>query len=201
MAIRKRDTSKKRNIILDAAIQAFEEKGFENASMDYVAEVSNSSKRTVYNHFSSKDELFNAMNERFIDEIIDIKEIAYQANEPIGSQLEKFIDAKIAICRNEKWLAIMKISIGVFIANPKAAEQTMEKVMALEAPLINWLKAASEDSKLNVESVELAASVFSSMMSGAIFWPTLLHGAIPNEQIQIIKQEIVSVFLAKYQAI
>lgn len=199
MAIKKRDTSKKRNIILDAAIQAFEEKGFENASMDYVADVSNSSKRTVYNHFSSKDELFNAMNERFIDEIIDIKEICYQADEPIDAQLKKFIDAKIAICRNEKWLAIMKISIGVFIANPKVAEQTMEKVMALEAPLFNWIKAATIDKKLNVESVELAANMFSSMMSGSIFWPTLLNGALPAEQIAVIKKEIVCIFLAKYQ--
>lgn len=200
MAIRKRDTSKKRNIILDAAIQAFEEKGFENASMDYVAKVSSSSKRTVYNHFRSKDELFNAMNERFISEIIDIKEIAYVQNEPVAVQLEKFVDAKIAICRNEKWLGIMKVSIGVFIANPKVAEKTIEKVMALEAPLINWIQAATEDHKLNIESPELAASVFSSMMSGGIFWPTLLHGTMDADQTQAIKKEIISVFLAKYQA-
>ena len=56
----KRDTTQKRETIISAAIQIFIEEGFDNASMDRIAERANASKRTVYNHFPSKEELFHA---------------------------------------------------------------------------------------------------------------------------------------------
>ena len=53
-----RDKSKKRAIILEGAIDVFIEMGYELASMDKIAEVAGVSKRTVYNHFGSKENLF-----------------------------------------------------------------------------------------------------------------------------------------------
>ena len=200
MAAKKRDTSKKRNEILEAAIEAFKEKGFEHASMDYIAEKSCSSKRTVYNHFNSKDELFHAMIAKFVSELIEIKEINYSPEQSLKEQLEKFADVKIAISSNPKWLGIMKISIGVFVAHPKLAKETMEKVSALESPLINWIEAAKADGKLAVDSAELAASVFSSLLSGSFFWPSVIHGQLPEAEVSVMKNEIIEVFLAKYLA-
>ena len=67
MAVKKRDTSKKRESILDAAVKAFADEGYENASMDRIAEIADASKRTVYNHFPSKDVLFEEVLDRFIN--------------------------------------------------------------------------------------------------------------------------------------
>ena len=47
--------------IVEAARSVFLEKGFAGASMDEIAAVASVSKRTVYNRFSSKDELFGAV--------------------------------------------------------------------------------------------------------------------------------------------
>ena len=52
---KKRDTSKKRLAILDGAIRVFIENGYETSSMDRIAEAAGVSKRTVYNHFPSKE--------------------------------------------------------------------------------------------------------------------------------------------------
>ena len=68
MPRKKRDTSRKRESIIDAAIRAFQEDGFDNTSMDRIAEVAGASKRTVYNHFESKEDLFGAVVERFMGE-------------------------------------------------------------------------------------------------------------------------------------
>ena len=54
-----RDTSRKRDSILDAALEAFQNEGFDNASMDRIAEIAGASKRTVYNHFATKEDLIN----------------------------------------------------------------------------------------------------------------------------------------------
>src|SRR5476649_1659951 len=51
-------TDRKRQAIVDAAIAEFRAFGFEATSMDKIAATAGVSKRTVYNHFPSKDELF-----------------------------------------------------------------------------------------------------------------------------------------------
>lgn len=50
----------KTEAIVDAARKAFLAKGFDAASMDQIALSANVSKRTVYNRFRSKEELFGA---------------------------------------------------------------------------------------------------------------------------------------------
>lgn len=57
-------TDRKRAAILDAAVRQFRAAGFDNTSMDRIADAANVSKRTVYNHFPSKELLFAAIVER-----------------------------------------------------------------------------------------------------------------------------------------
>lgn len=54
----------KQAAILDAATSVFLREGYERASVDTIAAVANVSKRTIYNHFSDKKELFLAAMER-----------------------------------------------------------------------------------------------------------------------------------------
>jgi AcrR family transcriptional regulator len=56
--------SDNRDRILDAAYQLFYERGFTRISMDAVAERAGITKRTLYNHFESKDALFGEMLKR-----------------------------------------------------------------------------------------------------------------------------------------
>jgi TetR/AcrR family transcriptional repressor of mexJK operon len=54
----------KQAAILDAATEVFLREGYERASVDTIAAVANVSKRTIYNHFTDKKELFLATIER-----------------------------------------------------------------------------------------------------------------------------------------
>jgi TetR/AcrR family transcriptional repressor of mexJK operon len=54
----------KQAAILDAATEVFLREGYERASVDTIAAVANVSKRTIYNHFTDKKELFLAAIER-----------------------------------------------------------------------------------------------------------------------------------------
>ncbi|WP_390888393.1 TetR/AcrR family transcriptional regulator, partial [Leclercia adecarboxylata] len=49
-------TDRKRAAILEAAVAEFRAFGFAGTSMDRIAATAEVSKRTVYNHFASKDE-------------------------------------------------------------------------------------------------------------------------------------------------
>ena len=58
-------TQRKRAAILEAARQEFLSQGVRDTSMDRIAECANVSKRTVYNHFASKDHLLFRLMIRF----------------------------------------------------------------------------------------------------------------------------------------
>lgn len=55
-----RESDEKTEAIVRAARQAFLVRGYDGASMDQIAALANVSKRTVYNRFRSKEELFGA---------------------------------------------------------------------------------------------------------------------------------------------
>ena len=54
-------TEQKKNEILHSASSVFIEQGYERASMDSVAKAAGCSKATLYNYFSSKESLFEAV--------------------------------------------------------------------------------------------------------------------------------------------
>ena len=72
-ARKKRDTSLKRKAMLKGAVKVFTKNGFDASSMDYIAEVAGVSKRTVYNHFPSKEILFQAIVAGFLKQRDEIK--------------------------------------------------------------------------------------------------------------------------------
>lgn len=68
-------TEERRQAIISAAAQLFQEIGYERASMDAVAKRVGGSKATLYNYFSSKEELFEtvvrAYSARFMADAAD----------------------------------------------------------------------------------------------------------------------------------
>lgn len=70
-----RKTDQKRQHILDTAYRLFQGKGFSNTSMSDITAEAGGSKATVYNYFSSKDELFLAcmtsITEQYAEGIFD----------------------------------------------------------------------------------------------------------------------------------
>ena len=67
----------KKQAIIDAAKQEFQDKGFQHASMDNIAQSADVSKRTVYNHFASKEILFEVIACEMIKMICLFDEIKY----------------------------------------------------------------------------------------------------------------------------
>ena len=195
-----RDTSRKRDSILDAALQAFQDEGFDNASMDRIAEIAGASKRTVYNHFASKDALFKAVINRFMGEISALKQIPYDAERSLEEQLAQFAEAKLRILDDPAWLGLFKVGLGVLIRDPELARESLAQAETGEDYLVLWLQAATADGRLFVAEPELAAEVFWAMLSGAFIWPHLLQGPMEAAHIQSLKEELIQIFLARYRA-
>lgn len=195
-----RDTSRKRDSILDAALEAFQNEGFDNTSMDRIAELAGASKRTVYNHFASKDALFKAVISRFMGEISALKQIPYDAGQSLEEQLDQFAETKLRILDNPAWMGLFKVGLGVLIRDPELARESLAQAETGEDYLAHWLQAATADGRLHVEDPELASEVFWAMLSGAFIWPHLIQGAMDTAHIHALKEELIQIFLARYRA-
>jgi len=200
MTKKNKNINKKRESILDAAAEAFIQDGYDNASMDKISERAGASKRTVYNHFRSKEDLFRAVLARFFDEIMESKKISYDPQESLEDQLGAFANSKLEISKTPPWLGLMKVAIGVFITNPSIALETIRCAQDVEDTLKIWLAAAVADGRMKVEDTKLAAKAFWAMMGGAFFWPSIFFGPLDAKETSAMKEELIKIFLAQYRA-
>ncbi|PTS76575.1 helix-turn-helix domain-containing protein, partial [Stenotrophomonas sp. HMWF023] len=88
-------TDRKREAIVRAAVEEFRSAGYEATSMDRIAAVAGVSKRTVYNHFPSKEELFALILEELWQSSVASVELPYRADQPLEVQLLQLLRQKL----------------------------------------------------------------------------------------------------------
>ncbi len=83
---KEREKQLRRKEILAAAVEVFADKGFEHATLDEIAEAAEFGKGTIYNYFSSKEELFLTLLE---EGQAALKEMLRERIEKCHNPLEK----------------------------------------------------------------------------------------------------------------
>jgi TetR/AcrR family transcriptional regulator of autoinduction and epiphytic fitness len=186
--------------ILDGAIDVFIEMGFELASMDKIAETAGVSKRTVYNHFGSKENLFQAIVEDFLSQRQNLKTIPYRPDRPLQEQLLAFAAAEIFLIDSPRRLGLSRFLTTVFLNDTAYARATVAKYPPKHVMLLDWLREAESDGRIKTENQLLAARVFYAMVEGAVTWPAIFTEGISKSATEPILNEIITVFLARYGA-
>ena len=121
----------KRDLILDAATAAFRDEGYECTSMDRIAELAGASKRTVYNHFGSKEALFQAVVARLFDDAAALKQVEWDPDRPIEHQLADFARAKTLMAEDEASLCLARVVLGVFVLLVGALRSTRDALLVM----------------------------------------------------------------------
>jgi TetR/AcrR family transcriptional regulator of autoinduction and epiphytic fitness len=189
---------KKRAEILDAAADVFRDEGYEAASMDRIAERAGASKRTVYNHFASKEALFHAVFEQFFAEVSVLNQVAWDPERSLQAQLADFARAKSEVIADPRWRGLMLVGLGVCVRDPAFSSKTVTHSKEGENNLVEWLRAAHKMGHMSVPDPKLAADLFWSMVSGAVFWPQLFEGPMPVKVRRRIVAEVVETFLCRF---
>jgi TetR/AcrR family transcriptional regulator of autoinduction and epiphytic fitness len=195
---KKRDTSQKRNAILAGAIQVFTQNGFDTSSMDHIAEVAGVSKRTIYNHFPSKEILFQEIVGDFLKHRDEIKPISYVPDLSLEEQLKEFARAELFLINDPVRRGLSKLFTSVFLMDIDFGKKIRSQYSPHRA-FILWLNSAKENEKLNFESPELAARVFYGMVEGCLTYPALFTDGESLKNMDPLLNEIVCAFLAFYR--
>jgi TetR/AcrR family transcriptional regulator of autoinduction and epiphytic fitness len=191
----------KRQSIIDAAKKAFQENGVQGTSMDKLAELAQVSKRTVYNHFETKEALvMHLITELWQQAMVDI-EFEYQANEPLKPQLETIINSEIELISCDNYINLVRVAFGHFFYHPEALQKEMEKIASQETALHRWLINAKEDGRLSFDDPELATKQLHNLIKGSCFWPQMMkmQPTLSDQEQQKLSKESVAMFLSHYE--
>ncbi|MGC5701310.1 TetR/AcrR family transcriptional regulator [Pseudomonas sp. NFXW11] len=202
MTAPKRLTDRKRNAIIQAAISEFRASGFEITSMDKIAATAGVSKRTVYNHFPSKEELFAEILHQLWTSISTQAEIAYQRDQPLRQQLEKVLRAKLQLLADDNFLNLARVAIAAAIHSPERAQNMVARLGEREEGLTLWIRAALADGRLKPLDPEFAAQQIHGLLKGFAFWPQITMGqaALTADMQSQVVESAMDLFLGHYQA-
>ncbi len=193
-------SERKRAAILEAASDQFRACGYEATSMDSIAATAQVSKRTVYNHFASKDVLFAAILIQLFDSNGAVREVAYQPGKPLRAQLVELLRLKVATMANRSFLDLSRVAIGEAIYGPDRAHALFARLSEREAGVCSWIRSAQEDGKLKECDPQFAAMLLQGPIKAVAFWPQVLMDApplLPSTQFELV-DAAVDMFLSQF---
>ncbi len=191
----------KREAIIQAATQAFQEFGVNGTSMDKLAELANVSKRTVYNHFATKEELvMHLVTQQWQRAILNVN-TKYDPAVALDTQLKELILQDIEFMVSESHLDLARVAIGHFFYEPEKLKDEVAQLKAQETAMHRWLKDAKADGKLVFDELDRVVNEIDSLVKGQCFWPQLfkIEESLSDKDKRNIASNTVAIILSRYQ--
>lgn len=184
--------------IVDAAVAEFLEHGFQCTSMDRIAARASVSKRTVYNHFESKEALFRAILDIMVSEAASALDISYKANQPIRDQLLQLARAEGELMTDPEFMRLARMVMGETVRDPELAAEKEEKIGRLDS-IRKFLAAANDAGALRIVDIQRATQQFQGLIKSQAFWPFIFScDVIAAKEMEAIVQTSVDMFLKEY---
>lgn len=193
-------TDRKRAAIVEAAVAEFRAAGYEATSMDRVAASAGVSKRTVYNHFPSKEALFGHIVEDMMARVSDEGATPYRAGVPLRAQLLELVQHKLRLLHDPDFSDLARVAIAAGMHSPDLARELMQRLGQREHAMTTWVRAAVADGRLKATDPAFAAMQLESLIKGFAFWPQLAMAQplLDDAQQETVATSAVDMFLAYY---
>ena len=197
--------ARSRERILEAAVGFFSQHGYLAANMDELAAEAGFAKRTVYNLFGSKDELFRAVIRRTTE--IAERFVVEQVEGPVGAapldeELPSFAVAHARAVLTPRVVAVRRLLIGAARRFPDLAADYFDRVpRAVIRAIASRLERYGEAGLLAVPDPGAAAEHFAYLVLGARLDRALFEpGIVPEHEIDEAARAGAAVFLRAYRA-
>ena len=201
MTAPQRLTDRKREAIVAAAIAELRDNGFEVTSMAKIAASAGVSKRTVYNHFPSKEELFTEILNKLWASSVAQLDVSYSSAQPLRDQLRVLLQAKMKMMSDANFLDLARVAIAATIHSPERAQGIVNRLSEREEGFTLWVRAAQEDGRLKAVDPCFVAHQVQSLLKAFAFWPQITLGQPTLDaatQANVI-ESAMDLFLAGYE--
>jgi len=202
MAMEQNAARRRRSAILAVAWEAFQQDGYAGTSMSSIAARLGGSKGTLYNYFSSKEELLTAVVEEKGQQFH--AQLAGLPNKggDVRQTLTKIGTTLLQTMLSDEFIGFYRLVLAEAERLPRLglAVSDMSRQTAL-APLSQYLKEAMRSGEIRIGDPLEAAELFSDLCGAIIHRRRLL--AVPpdvsTEEIQRNAERAVTMFLAEYR--
>ncbi|WP_317928939.1 TetR/AcrR family transcriptional regulator [Halioxenophilus sp. WMMB6] len=188
--------------IVTAAAELFFKEGYGGTSMDRIVEAASVSKRTLYNYYKSKDEIFIDVIQRQLGAIYQNFEPGELDNLNLAQQLQKIGEHILQLANAEQTLALFRNLVAESQRFPKLAhhflEQSLERVIAGIAELC---ERQAETANLVIADPHAAAEHFLDMVTGSAYNRVIFGTTLPmnNQKIKARTQQAVDYFFRAFR--
>ncbi|MCO7120408.1 TetR/AcrR family transcriptional regulator [Ihubacter massiliensis] len=147
------------NRILDSATKLFLQKGYEKTTIqDIVNDLGDLSKGAIYHHFSSKEDIIQAVGERMYANV-DFASM-FKGREDQLTGLEKLKEICLTCMTSVQQHQLME-AVPDYYHNPKfLAQEVFESVKHSPQMLLPYIEEGVEDGSITVSQPKEAAEVF-----------------------------------------
>jgi TetR/AcrR family transcriptional regulator, regulator of autoinduction and epiphytic fitness len=193
-------TDRKRAAILKAATIEFCARGFDNTSMNAIAEAAEVSKRTVYNHFPSKESLFSAIVDKSISRCGEMVEYPLDPGETLENQLTRIGQSAIRLFTLDDFQDLARVVFSRFLQSPELAHSFVAESGNPEIGVVKWVEAAHAAQRLDVQDPIMAGKQFVALISSFAFWPQVIgnHPPLSESEQEAVIRSAVEMFLSCY---
>jgi AcrR family transcriptional regulator len=173
----------RRAAILDAARFAFADSGYHETSLDSVAERAGVSKALLYEHFSSKRELYVAMLEMHVHELVERISGAVAEAEPGEARMLAGVEAFFAFVEERRgaWRIMFRNA-----SDPDVAVRLDRLRDEVAAAIVQLMSDEVERKGLDFPNLSqlvemIAQQIVGAMQSLADWWD--VHRKVPKEEV------------------
>ena len=197
LKIAKRERNSRRTQILEAAQRCFKKQGFHKTTLRDIAQEFGMSAGHIYNYFSNKEAIIEALVELRTQEFIDMMSTDQFADLPPAERMDKelgcVVDAYLDLDSGSLSIAIMNEAL----VNPKVYEIIVKAAAKVRAHIVNTHVLASKEVSSYtppIEVIEARCMTIRAMLEGLrlahVFTPEMDVPRIREIAIKRIKQFI-----------
>ncbi|GEK09672.1 MULTISPECIES: TetR/AcrR family transcriptional regulator [Pseudoalteromonas] len=188
--------SPKQQSILCAAIEEFAQKGLQATTMESISQSAEVSKRTLYKHYSTKDELFDAVVELLIERIKPITAIQFIPNYDFSVQLQHLAKSAMTLLNDEDYMRLSRIVMIESMRSFEQAQNLNGKFSHCEAEMIQWFEDAANAGCLGDFDADLAAAYFWGALKKLGYWERAIkwQAPLPEAELDILVEKAVALF-------
>jgi AcrR family transcriptional regulator len=155
----------RRNDVLEAATDCFLSAGFAGTSLGAIARSASMSKATLYQYFSSKEEIFMACAERVFHQLYaDVWPVISQTRPP-GARLRARWHAFVESFAG--WVPMMDLVRGLAIGNPTFREEYLRLTATIVVPIARELSMLGAERRADRDTDFLSYVVMGMAEAGA----------------------------------
>jgi len=188
-----------RGAIVAAAERLFLERGFGAVSMDALAEAAGVARRTLYNQFSSKEEIFREMLRRVSGQLEDAFPPGVETQGNVEEVLRLVARMILELHKHPEYLGFLRMVVADARQFPWIAEEFAAVMDPQTERLVRYLAHLTTLGILDCRNPVLAAHQFTGMLNELSLWPWMMGREGLPVSTEDAVEETIQMFLQHYR--